>query len=87
MMSARPPNAPTGRPPPMILPKHVKSGVMPKPLLRAAAGQPETRHHFVENQQRAVRLRDFAQKFQIARLAADTSPALPGTGSTMMPAI
>jgi len=30
MISARPPNAPTGRPPPMTLPKQLKSGVMPK---------------------------------------------------------
>jgi hypothetical protein len=29
MMSARPPNAPTGKPPPMILPNVDKSGVMP----------------------------------------------------------
>ena len=28
--SARPPTAPTGKPPPMILPKLVRSGVMPK---------------------------------------------------------
>ena len=38
-----------------------------EPFLRAARRQAETGHHFVENQQRAVRLRDLAQKFQIAR--------------------
>ena len=30
MISARPPNAPTGRPPPMTFPKQLRSGVMPK---------------------------------------------------------
>ena len=29
MTSARPPNAPTGKPPPMTLPNAVRSGVMP----------------------------------------------------------
>ena len=32
MMSARPPKAPTGRPPPMTLPRVVRSGVTPKTL-------------------------------------------------------
>ena len=37
MMSRRPPNAPTGMPPPITLPSVVRSGVMPIQRLRAAA--------------------------------------------------
>ncbi len=39
-----------------------------EPLLRPAGRKPEAGHHFVKNQQGAVRLRDFAQKLQVARL-------------------
>ena len=61
MMSARPPYAPTGKPPPTILPSTVRSGVSPKQLLRPAVGQAEAGHHLVVDQQRAVLLRQPAQ--------------------------
>ena len=41
--SRRPPYAPTGRPPPITLPKHVRSGRTPKPALRASRGRPGSR--------------------------------------------
>ena len=56
-------------------------------LLRAASGQSKTGHDFVKNQQGVVGPRDFAQKIPDTPAGADTSPALPGTGSTMMPAM
>ena len=67
-MSARPPNAPTGKPPPMILPKHRQVRRDAEALLRAAGREAEAGHHFVEDQQRAVLLRDLAEEFQVARL-------------------
>ena len=54
MMSARPPYAPTGKPPPTILPSTVRSGFCLQQLLGAAVGQPEAGHHFVVDQQGAV---------------------------------
>ena len=52
-MSARPPKAAAGRPPPMILPRQVRSGVTPIALLRAAARDAEAGHHLVEDQDSA----------------------------------
>ena len=49
MISARPPNAPTGNPPPMTLPNVDKSGVMPNRSCAPPLREAETRHHFVEN--------------------------------------
>ena len=57
MMSARPPKAPQGRPPPMILPRVVRSGCDVVELLCAAEGDAEAGHDLVEDEQRAVRLR------------------------------
>ena len=54
MISRRPPYAPTGSPPPMILPRQVRSGSTPSDVLRAAVGEPEAGDHLVEDEQRAV---------------------------------
>ena len=51
--SARPPKAPTGRPPPMILPIVVRSGRTPKDLLEAADGEPEG-YDLVADEERPV---------------------------------
>ena len=72
MISARPPNAPTGRPPPIIFPKQLMSGSNSEALLSAAQRQSEPGHHFIKNEQRAVGLGDVAEKFQEARLGQDT---------------
>ncbi len=63
MTSARPPNAAAGRPPPMTLPKVTRSGVQRVvgsrlELEPAAAGDAEAGHHLVDDEERAVRLRD-----------------------------
>ena len=52
----------------MTFPKHDRSGVDSEALLRAAFGETKASHHFIKNQQRAVRLCDLTQKFQVARL-------------------
>ena len=39
-----------------------------KPLLRATGRETKARHHFIENQQRAMLAGDAAQEFQITRL-------------------
>ena len=51
--SARPPYAPTGRPPPMILPRQVRSGLMPYNACGAARRRAEAGNDFVEDQHRA----------------------------------
>ena len=52
MISLRPPYAPMGSPPPMILPSVVKSGVdAGEDRLRAAIGHAEACDHLVEDQQ------------------------------------
>jgi hypothetical protein len=70
MMSARPPNAPTGRPPPMILPRVVRSGDDLLDLLHAAAADAEAGHDLVENEHRAVGGRGLAQVLRGSRRRA-----------------
>ena len=58
MTSARPPNAAAGKPPPITLPKVIRSGRQPssgavEPPL-ALPGDPEAGHHLVADEQRAV---------------------------------
>ena len=55
MTSARPPYAPTGMPPPTILPRRREIGLHARQsLLRTAVGEAKTGHHLVENQKRPV---------------------------------
>ncbi len=65
MMSLWPPIAPTGKPPPMILPERGQIGIDAPHALRAAIADAE-RDDFVEDQQRADFARDLAQRFEIA---------------------
>ena len=53
MMSARPPTAPMGRPPPMTLPKVVRSGRTSYLRLRATRAEPEAGDDLVEHEERA----------------------------------
>ena len=85
MISARPPNAASGRPPPTILPRSVRSGSDAVALLRAAARDAEARDHLVEDEQRAGRVAERAQRLEEARLGG-TTPMFPATGSTMIAA-
>ena len=50
MISVLPPKAPTGKPPPMILPIAVKSGVTPVLSCTPPIPNLETGHHFVKDQ-------------------------------------
>ena len=87
MISARPPNAPTGNPPPMTFPKQLRSGVMPN---RSCAPPLARRNPVITSskiKQRAVCPRDLAEEIPGSPGLGRYSPALPGTGSTMMPAI
>ena len=59
-------NAASEKPPPMDFARQTMSGLMLEIFARAAAGQLRARLHFVENQQRAVLLGDFAQSLVIA---------------------
>ena len=68
MMSLRPPHAPTGMPPPIILPNVVMSGMTPNILLRAARGYAEALH-LVEYQHDAEFLGDFAYPAQEVQVA------------------
>ena len=56
-------------------------------LLRAAEREAEARHHFIENQQRAVPRREFAQALRRKPGSGGTQPMLPQTGSTITAAI
>ena len=60
-MSARPPNAPTGRPAADDLAQGREVGPNAVAALNAPAADPETGHHLIEDQQRAVGLRQLAQ--------------------------
>ena len=84
MISARPPNAPTGRPPPMILPSVVRSGRMPS---RSCAPPGATRKPVMTSS----KIRSAPWRFVSSRRPArkpglgSTSPMLPAYGSTMTP--
>ena len=71
MMSARPPKAPTGSPPPMILPEsgQVRDDLLD--ILNPPAGQTESGHHLVEDEQGAVRGAEVAQVREVARPRRD----------------
>ena len=88
--SARPPNAASGYPPPMILPSVVRSGRTPIAFLRATGGDPE-RDDLVEDQQRPVAVGQRAQERQEVRLGrADAAGTLDGfdddRGELVLPA-
>ena len=82
MTSARPPNAPTLRPPPMTLPKQVRSGVMAK---ASWAPPPPTRNPVITSSKissaptRSHSARSPARKPS----AGPTRPMLAATGSTI----
>ena len=86
MISRRPPNAPTGMPPPTILPSVVRSGLMPYSCLRAAARHAKAGHHFVEDQHGAVLRAYLAQRFEEPGTGG-MQFMLPATGSTITQAI
>mmetsp|Transcript_35993 Transcript_35993/g.88682 ORF Transcript_35993/g.88682 Transcript_35993/m.88682 type:complete len:245 (-) Transcript_35993:789-1523(-) len=86
MISRRPPYAPTGRPPPITLPMVVRSGITPQyscalPRLMRNPVMTSSKHN--------------SALFSVARsrrpcrnaLSGMMNPALPTTGSRMMPAI
>ena len=54
MISARPPNAAAGRPPPITLPNVIRSPATPSQPVPAGRGHPEPGQHLVHDQQRAV---------------------------------
>ena len=66
MMSARPPNAPTGSPPPITLPNVIRSGAQPSTArvqpVHAGSAHPEAGHHLVGDQQRAVGVGDRGER-------------------------
>ena len=66
MMSARPPYAAMGSPPPTILPIVVRSGLMPYSCCAPPNDEPESSHHLIEDQQRAVLLRHPSHAFEEA---------------------
>ena len=65
MRSRRPPYAAQGRPPPITLPRHVRSGPDAVADLRPAPGDAEAGHHLVEQQQRPVLVAQLAQALQV----------------------
>jgi hypothetical protein len=64
MISLRPPNAPTGSPPPITLPKQAQVRPNAEAGLGAAHAKSETGHDFIKDQQRAVVRGQFAQELQ-----------------------
>ena len=66
MSARRPPYAPTGRPPPITLPKRGEIGRDAEARLRAAERDAEAGDHLVEDQQRAVAIAQRAQPAQEA---------------------
>ena len=83
--SALPPTAAAGRPPPITLPRSVRSAPHPGQLLRAAARDAKAADHLVEHQQRAGRVGTLAQQLEEA-LARGTSPMFAGSGSAKIAA-
>mmetsp|Transcript_33614 Transcript_33614/g.85112 ORF Transcript_33614/g.85112 Transcript_33614/m.85112 type:complete len:284 (+) Transcript_33614:745-1596(+) len=86
MMSARPPYAPTGRPPPMTLPMVVRSGVMPK----YSWAQPlEMRKPVMTSSKHSTAPSALVISRRPCRnsLVGGMKPPLPTTGSRMTPAI
>ena len=75
--SARPPNAASGRPPPTILPRIVRSGRDAEPLLRAAARDAEAGDHLVEDEQRSRRVAELSQRVEDSRRPAGRRPCSP----------
>ena len=85
MMSARPPYAPTGRPPPMILPRHVRSGRTPNTCCAppAAARNPE----ITSSNTSSVPARSQSDRSPWRNPACGvTRPMLPAIGSTKIAA-
>ena len=72
--SARPPKAPMGSPPPMTLPKQVRSGRDAVRGLGAAEAEAEAGDHLVEDQQRAGRVARGPQPLEEARRRARRGP-------------
>ena len=86
MMSRRPPNAPTGRPPPITLPSVVRSGRMPK---RACAPPSATRKPVITSSKISTAPWRVHSSRSASRKpgAGSTRFMLPATGSTITPAI
>ena len=82
MTSAEDPKAPTGRPPPMTLPKHHTSGVTPDHSVAPPTAEAEPGDDLVEQQQGADAVALGAQARPGTRRAGGTSPMLAATGST-----
>ena len=55
-------------------------------LLRAAAGDAEAGDHLVEDEQRARRVAELAQRLRGSRRPAGSTPMFPATGSTIIAA-
>ena len=86
MMSRRPPNAPTGMPPPTILPSVVRSGLMPY----SACAPPSATRKPVITSSKISTLPCWSHTVRsVSRNpgAGSTQFMLPATGSTMMQAI
>ena len=88
MMSARPPNAPTGRPPPMTLPSVVRSGGMPSTFLDARRARRESRSS-PHRRSAARRCSVHSSRKSLPRNpgSGSTRPMLPTYGSTITAAI
>ena len=69
--SRRPPYAATGNPPPITLPSVVRSARDAESLARAAERDAESRHHLVEDEQRAVIVGQLAQSGKKRRIGRD----------------
>ena len=65
------------------LPEHGQVGRDAEALLRAAARDPEAGDHLVEDEQRAARVAEPAQRLEVAAAPAGRRPCSPATGSTM----
>ena len=65
MISAFPPKAAAGRPPPTILPRHVKSGFYSVQLLCAAIGDAKAGDNLIEYQHRFVGIAQLSQRREI----------------------
>ncbi len=68
MYSALPPNAPTGKPPPIDLASVTRSGVTPSLLRGAAVAGGDAGLDLVEDQERAVPVADLTNRLEVPRL-------------------